>query len=113
MPALTFFHLIAVFQFSDTKNYIIFEGYTPNFIKFGRLVAKQLIGEKTQKPVSRGFSAGFTNSELLGNLQPSNFERSQLSTLATKFDEIWSVTHKYNVVFDIRKLENCNQMEKS
>ena len=40
MLKLTFFHLIGSFQLSDTSNYTMIAGYTPNFINFGRSAAE-------------------------------------------------------------------------
>ena len=105
--------MIAVFQFSDTKNYIIFVGYTPNLIKFGCSGAELGPFEVAWLRVSERFAISKTGQKPGQNRVSRFFIHQLLRNKASKFDEIWSVTHKYNVVFDIRKLENCNQMEKS
>ena len=98
MLQLTFFHLIAIFQFSDTSIYMTIEGYTPNFINFGRSAAEQSLAEKAQISVASLFSDTFiTISEQLGNPRQRNFKWSQLSSWATKIDEIWCVTLQMGV----------------
>ena len=89
------------------------EGYTPNFINFGRSAAEQSLAEKARISVASLFSAAFIISERLGNPRQRNFKWSQLSNWATKIDEIWSVTLNCHIDWDIRKLGNRNQMEKS
>ena len=88
MLQLTFFHLIAIFQFSDISIYMTIEGYTPNFINFGRTAAEQSLAEKARISVASLFSAAFIISERLGNPRQRNFKWSQLSSWATKIDEI-------------------------
>ena len=89
------------------------EGYTPNFINFGRSVAEQALAEKAQISVASLFLAAFIISERLGNPRQRDLKWSQLSSWATKIDEFWSVTLNSDIDWDIRKLENCNQTEKN
>ena len=80
MLPLTFFHLIAISQFSDISIYMTIEGYTPNFINFGRSVATQSLVEKARISDLGLFSAAFISSERLGNLLQRTFKWSLLSS---------------------------------
>ena len=85
MPTLTFFHLITVFQFSDTKNYVIFESYTPNFIIFGCSGAELGPFEVAWLRVSEQFAISETGRKPARNARVfAFFHRSTASQLSVK-----------------------------
>ena len=59
MLSLTFSYLIVIPQFSDTNNYMVIVGYTPNFINFGRSVAEQSLDENVLSCVASLFFGRF------------------------------------------------------
>ena len=67
MLKLTFFHLIGSFQLSDTSNYTMIEGYTPNFINFGRSVAELRPFEVARSRVVGPFANNKSAEKQLGN----------------------------------------------
>ena len=108
----TFFHLIAIFQFSDISIYMTKEGFTPNFINFGRSAAELRPFEVALSRVSEPFAINKSSQKQARNGDSRFFSQRLLSCWATKIAEILNIILIHNLVWHIRYLRNRNQMER-